>query len=320
MLNALRRPSTTKIHLDTDIGGDPDDLCALVMLVRWPEVEITGITTVTEEDGRRAGYVHEVLRLAGRTQIPVAAGSTDGIRGLRVRPRIPEEADFWPQPVLPRPSPPVKALDLLDEGIAQGATVVGIGPYTNLALYESEHPGKLAKAGLVLMGGYVGPMKPGLPEWGPKEDWNMQVDPEAARLVLERCEPLLVPMNVTLQTHLRARDLPRLRAAGPLGALMARQAEANDRLYDNRKLGRTHELLPDDLLNFHHDPLACAVALGWDGVRIEELRLRLDSEDSYLVERPDRSGRPLRVVTAVDTVWFNELWLDVVAPMARIPA
>jgi inosine-uridine nucleoside N-ribohydrolase len=33
------------VCLDTDIGGDIDDLCALVMLLRWPGVELTGIAT-----------------------------------------------------------------------------------------------------------------------------------------------------------------------------------------------------------------------------------------------------------------------------------
>lgn len=93
---------------------------------------------------------------------------------------------------------------------------------------------------------------------------------------------------------------------------MARQAEAYDRLYDNRQLGRRHDLLPDDLLNFHHDPLACVVAVGWDGVRIEKLGLHLDYEGGYLIERPDPSGRPFRVVTAVETR-FSEIWLDVVS-------
>ena len=37
-----------KIHLDTDIGGDIDDLCALAMVLRWPGAELTGVTTVAE--------------------------------------------------------------------------------------------------------------------------------------------------------------------------------------------------------------------------------------------------------------------------------
>ncbi len=65
----------TKIHLDTDIGGDMDDLCALAMLLKWPDLEITGVTTVSEDQGRRAGYVHYVLSLVGRTGIPCVAGA-----------------------------------------------------------------------------------------------------------------------------------------------------------------------------------------------------------------------------------------------------
>ncbi len=34
-----------KVHLDTDLGGDTDDLCALAMLLKWPDIQITGITT-----------------------------------------------------------------------------------------------------------------------------------------------------------------------------------------------------------------------------------------------------------------------------------
>ena len=54
------------VHLDTDLGGDIDDLCALAMLLRWEQVEIAGITTVAEAGGRRAGYVRQVLELEGR--------------------------------------------------------------------------------------------------------------------------------------------------------------------------------------------------------------------------------------------------------------
>lgn len=50
-----------KIHLDTDIGGDMDDLCALAMLLKWPDLDITGVTTVSDTGGRRAGYVRYIL-------------------------------------------------------------------------------------------------------------------------------------------------------------------------------------------------------------------------------------------------------------------
>src|SRR5712692_10235176 len=85
---------TMKVHLDTDLGGDTDDLCALALLLAWPEVEITGITTCTEQHGRRAGYVRYALQLAGRTDIPVAAGAEGGLSGLRSPTVLPDESDF----------------------------------------------------------------------------------------------------------------------------------------------------------------------------------------------------------------------------------
>src|ERR1043166_5673559 len=65
-----------KVHLDTDLGGDIDDLCALAMLLRWSQdIQFTGLTTVAEANGRRAGYVRYVLDLEGRSDVPVAAGA-----------------------------------------------------------------------------------------------------------------------------------------------------------------------------------------------------------------------------------------------------
>ena len=65
----------TKVHLDTDLGGDIDDLCALAMLLRWPSVTLTGITVVGDTNGIRTGYTRYALGLEGRTEIPVAAGA-----------------------------------------------------------------------------------------------------------------------------------------------------------------------------------------------------------------------------------------------------
>jgi purine nucleosidase len=53
-----------KLHLDTDIGGDMDDLCALAMVLNWPQAELLAITTVAEHQGKRAGYARYALALA----------------------------------------------------------------------------------------------------------------------------------------------------------------------------------------------------------------------------------------------------------------
>ena len=42
------------VHLDTDLGGDTDDACALALLLGQAGVELAGITTVADRAGRRA--------------------------------------------------------------------------------------------------------------------------------------------------------------------------------------------------------------------------------------------------------------------------
>jgi purine nucleosidase len=60
-----------KIHLDTDLGGDIDDVCALAFLLRSPDVEITGITVVGDTGGRRTGYTKYVLMVEQRSNIQI---------------------------------------------------------------------------------------------------------------------------------------------------------------------------------------------------------------------------------------------------------
>ena len=310
-----------RIHLDTDLGSDTDDLCALAMLLGWPEVELTGITTVSDSQGLRVGFLDHALRLADRQDIPVAAGADGSLTGFRGPVSFPFDSSdgrrYWPGPITPRPAPPGAALDLLARSIATGATLVAIGPYTNLALLEAARPGSLASTEVVLMGGYVTPPRPGLPDWGPAGDYNVQQDALAAQLVFERGNPLLVQLPVCLEVMLRAAHLPRLRTLGPLGDLLATQAELHGADSHMAELTRQHQALPADLLNWQYDPLACAVAAGWDGVQVEEFPLVVATQDGVLSFAPDPAGKPTRVVTGVDAVRFEEEWLAAVARAAR---
>src|SRR5512142_2104336 len=90
-----------KFHLDTDIGGDMDDLCALAMLLQWPNVELLAVTTNADDQGRRAGAARYTLDLAGRRDVPVVAGADAAQGYYRVWPGLPDEAAYWPEP-LPR--------------------------------------------------------------------------------------------------------------------------------------------------------------------------------------------------------------------------
>ena len=302
----------TKIHLDTDIGGDMDDVCALAMLLSWPDLDITGVTTVSDDAGRRAGYVRYVLGLMERYDIPSAAGADVASGSYRYALDYPPEEANWPEPITPQPGSPDKAIALLKSSIEQGAIIVGIGPWTNFMLLEQAYPGILKQANLFLMGGCVFDIPAGYPQWSTEDDYNVQVDISSARFVLEHANPTLIPLTVSCQTALRRAYLPRLARAGRLGELIVRQAElfaSSEQL--EQRYGEICPGLPGDIINFQHDPLACAIALGWqEGVKMETVPLTLETRDGWLYEIPARSGIPTRLITHIDGNAFNAYWCD----------
>jgi purine nucleosidase len=303
-----------KIHLDTDLGGDIDDLCALAMVLRWSEnIQLTGITTTAEAHGRRAGYVRYVLNLEQKNDIPVAAGADVSKELYRYSELdYPAEERYWPEPITPAPNPMAEAIELLRQSIEQGATIIAIGPLTNLYLLDLQYPGILMRAKLFLMGGYIYPIRPGFPDWGNDSDWNYQVDVKSAKHVLQNSNPTLVPLTVSVETALRRIYLEDLRKSGTMGQLIAKQAEefAIDEKMESR-FGATYAGCPEDLINFQHDALACAIALGWsDGVEIEELPLIVEEKDGWLAERIHPSGKLIRVVTKINGSRFNEFWFN----------
>lgn len=294
-----------RIHLDTDLGGDPDDACALAMLLGWPGVELTGVTTSIDPGGWRAAYAGHILSLVGRGGIPVVAGAERS--SSHPRPARPE-ARYWPRVRTPAPAAAGAAGELLRASIDAGAVIVSIGPYTNLAALGSV----LSGVPVVVMGGWVDAPRAGLPPWGPERDFNVQWDVRAAAAVAATAELTLVTLPTTLQAPLRRADLARLRATGPLGALLAAQSEAHAVDEGKAALGPAYDGLPDDLLNFHYDPVACAVAVGWPGASVETMPLTTELHDDVLHWRRDPRGRFTRVVTAVDGPAFTETWLTAV--------
>ncbi|MEK7090887.1 MAG: nucleoside hydrolase [Patescibacteria group bacterium] len=301
-----------KVHLDTDIGGDIDDLCALAMLLKWSGVEIIGITTVADEGGKRAGYAKYALRVSGRENVPVAAGADVSLGCYRFKPGYPIEEKYWPEPVSPLPGSLDDALGILRNSIEQGAIIIGIGPFTNFFLLDKKYPGLLSQANLYLMGGYIYPPRQGFPQWKNDMDYNVQLDVQSAKHVIEMCNPTLVPLNITVETSLRRAYLRNLsQSVNPLAKIIAVQAEECARDWNNEeKYGKTCVGLPDDTINFQHDSLACAVALGWEGAEIDSVDLRLELKNSWLTETIDEFGKLTKIVTSIDGKSFNDFWAD----------
>jgi inosine-uridine nucleoside N-ribohydrolase len=275
------------------------------------DVELVGITTVADGDGRRAGYVHRLLEAAGWApgRVPVAAGAGWSLTDGGAMGEIPDHERFWGPEVEPPPPAivdPAAAVALLDRSVRAGAVLCTIGPLTNLALLEASRPGRLRDATVVSMGGWHQPLLPGYPDWDATRDFNVQCDTSAAATVFATAGTLtLVTIRATIQTHVRDRHLERLDASGPFGRLLARMTRAHGAQYDLAGLAAAHVALPPDLHNFHHDPLAVAVACGWDHGRAITASVE---------------GRSATVVDDVAGARFVDDWVDVVEAFSRTAA
>ena len=303
------------IHLDTDLGGDPDDVCALAMLVAWPDVEITGITTNLDDHGERAGCVRRVLDILGRDDLAdrVVAGAPATMSDGRRYKSTASDLRYWEPAIDPAPATETAAIDALAAAIDRGDTIVTIGALTNLAALELVRPGHVHDARVVAMGGWVRPMAKGLPHWGPDRDFNVQCDTRAADIVFGVLRDLtLVTLPAAATAHLRAEHLDRVRAVGPIGELIARQSLAYRDDSHKVALATANDGLPDDLVNFHWDPVTCAIAAGWDGAVIEDLHLDHVLDRGVLTLRESHEGIPRKVVTAVDGQAFASMWLDTI--------
>ena len=60
-----------KIIINTDIGGDFDDLLALLLAINSPEIDVLGVVTTKEHIRDKAKFAKKILNIAGKETIPV---------------------------------------------------------------------------------------------------------------------------------------------------------------------------------------------------------------------------------------------------------
>ena len=171
--------------IDTDVASD--DAVALIMALRAPEVRVVAITTVAgnvevPQATQNALYTAE---LCG-ADAPVFTGAEKPLR------RSHQSATWFHGRdglgdhgyAAPRRSPEkLHAVDAMIEAIEAnpGLVVVTLGPLTNLALALTRKPAIAALVGrCVIMGG--APCCEG--NVTPAAEYNIWVDPEAARIVM----------------------------------------------------------------------------------------------------------------------------------------
>ena len=301
-----------RIHLDTDFGGDPDDACALVMLLGSSDVEVVAITTTLDIGGERAACVLAILRMCGRDDIPVVQGATSPLRSSERFASTAHDRRYWPEGISPSPSPDGEAASLIAGSVKAGAMVVAIGPYTNLAVAEERYPGTLRSADVVVMGGWVTPPADGFPQWGPDRDFNVQTDVEAAKVVFEEAGDLtLSTLPETMPAQLTEAQLSAI-SGGAVGELLARQSRLHAEASKKSDLQTQWPAIEDDFVNFHWDPVACGVAIGSEATTTVDRRLDAVVAGGALRFVPSTKGRPVRALERVDPGPFADAWVAAV--------
>jgi inosine-uridine nucleoside N-ribohydrolase len=257
---------TTPVLLDCDPGHD--DAIALLLALASDELELRGVTTVAGNQTleKTTANAIRVLELAGRAEIPVAAGAG---RPLVREPRV--AADVHGEtgldgPDLPPPQAepsPQHAVDFLAERV-EGATLVATGPLTNVALLLARYP-EATPERIVLMGGAIAEGNV-----TPAAEFNIWADPEAAqRVFTSGLDVTMVALDVTHRALVTPAHASQLRETGRIGTVVAELLEF---------YGGFHRSVYGWDGSPIHDAVAVAHVIDPGLLELERLNVRIDTE------------------------------------------
>jgi inosine-uridine nucleoside N-ribohydrolase len=303
--------SRMPIIIDCDPGHD--DAIALLLALASPEVELLGVTTVagnaTLDKTTRNALV--TLELAGRSDVPVAAGSEQPLRRPLVTAEHVHGTTGLDGPHISDPSTPAHALGAVPflvellQAAETPVTLIPVGPLTNIARLLTGHPEVIDRIErIVLMGGAIG-----LGNITPAAEFNIFVDPEAAAVVFGApIEVTMIGLDVTHHARLGPAHADALRQAGRCGRFVA---ELLDYFIPNYRRRMGFDGAPI------HDALAVARVIWPDLVSTELLAVEIDTTDGpsagrTLVDRYRVTGRPpnVGVGMTVDSERFARLLVE----------
>jgi len=261
------------VILDVDPGHD--DAVALMLACGHPGLDLLAVTTVAGNVSleKTTHNALRVLSLVGCTDVPVGAGASEplerplhtaedihGKSGLDGPEEIPE-ANFEPDER--------GAVALIADTLRaspEPVTLVPVGPLTNIATFLRKHPDKKERvARISLMGGSMG-----LGNTTPAAEFNIYVDPEAAREVFESGLPITMSgLDVTHQAGAGPDERERLRTTGGVGGVVAGFLDYFAATYES-VFGFDAPPL--------HDPVAVAAVLEPNLLKTHPMRVDIECE------------------------------------------
>jgi purine nucleosidase len=308
------------IIIDCDPGHD-DALAVLLALASPEELEVLAITTVagnvplalTQANARK------VVELAVRRDVPVHAGCERPLVRRLVTAEYVHGRTGLDGADLPPPTMPLAdghAVDALIELLrarpAGTVTLCPTGPLTNVALALLKAPDIAPRIGqIVLMGGAIGEGN-----ITPAAEFNIYVDPHAAKVVFEAGVPLVMHgLDVTHQALVTPARLAAIRALGtPVSAAVTSLLEFYG-IYDQTRRGRPGAPL--------HDPCTIAWLLRPELFSGRACHVAIETHGEHTLGRTviDWSGRTdlpanATVIDQIDADGFFALLTD---RLARLP-
>jgi inosine-uridine nucleoside N-ribohydrolase len=265
-----------RVIIDTDPGVD--DALAILLALRSPELKVEAITPV-------AGNVPldftlpnalKLVEIAGRTDVPVAGGArhplvrqlitashvhgNNGLAGVEFpEPKI--------KPVAEKAPEMIRKIVNANPG---EISIVAVGPLTNVALALRDDPdlaGKLRS--IVIMGGSLSGGNV-----TPAAEFNLYVDPEAARVVFDAGVPLtMVGLDVTRKVLFTDERLKALEVAKNPSGIAAAKIMAATLEHLNRG--------PHPMIEAMHDPLTVANLIDPEILTLKDYYVEVETEGEF---------------------------------------
>lgn len=261
-----------RIILDTDPGVD--DAIAIFLALRSPELQLEAITPVSGNVPLVFTLPNalRLLEIAGRPEIPVAAGAAVPLVRRLVTAAYVHGNNGLGGVEFPEPKiKPVgeTATDLIRRIVRANPgeiTIVAIGPLTNIATVLKVDPAiaPMIKS-FVLMGGALSGGN-----ITPAAEFNFYVDPEAARIVFDSGVPItMVGLDVTNKVLLRESQVRTLESAqNPVSQAAGKIMRAT--------LGRIYKT-NDETVVAMHDPLTIASLIDPTVVTLRDYYVQIET-------------------------------------------
>ncbi len=297
-----------RVLIDTDPGVD--DAIAILLAFASPEIEVVAITAVAGNVGLDKTALN-ARRLADLVDRPVvvAAGCAEPLSDPVTEDSVVHGRDGlgdleWDEPrtILD----PRHATEVIYAAAVEGPlTIVAIGPLTNLAVALERHPDLESMVErVVIMGGasFEGNVTPAA-------EFNIWVDPEAARRVFAASWPIdLMPLDLTHQAYLVDEDLEEMRSWGTVigercSGMLEPYAAFHDEWYGNRDV-------------IMHDAMCVYELVSPGAITLQGVRLAVEVAGehargaTFIDRRRALADSVQRVGVHVDNAQFRRFLLD----------